>query len=411
MTGTAVVTGIGIAAPNGVGINDHWDATLRGVSGIRPIDRFDARGYPITLAGQIPAFEAEERLPGRLMPQTDRVTRLALVAADLAFADAAVDPKEIPEYLMGVATASTSGGLEFGQRELQKLWGQGWEHVSAYMSFAWYYAVHAGQISIKNGMRGPGGVLVSEQAGGIDAMAFARRQIRKGTTVMATGGLDGTLCPYGMAIQAASRGLSPQRKPELAYLPFDKEASGYVPGEGGAILLVEDGAQARERGAPQIYGAIAGYGAVFDPEPGGADGLRRAARVALADAGLTTADIDVVFADAAGLPESDRAEVDVLDGLFGPRGVPVAAPKTMCGRLLSGGAALDVASALLAMRDDVVPPAVHVREHLVDDRLDLVVGEPRSWHIDAALVLARGHGGFASAVVLTHPDKERSNEN
>ena len=98
-------------------------------------------------------------MPDRLMPQTDRMTRMALAAADAALADAGAGPGTLPEYDMGVATASTSGGLEFGQRELQKLWGKGWQHVSAYMSFAWYYAVNTGQISIKHGMRGPGGVV------------------------------------------------------------------------------------------------------------------------------------------------------------------------------------------------------------------------------------------------------------
>jgi len=341
-------------------------------------------------------------VPDRLMPQTDRMTRMALAAADAALADAGAGPGTLPEYDMGVATASTSGGLEFGQRELQKLWGKGWQHVSAYMSFAWYYAVNTGQISIKHGMRGPGGVVISEQAGGLDALAFARRQIRKGTPLMVTGGVDGSLCPYGLAIQIASGRLSTQDHPDLAYLPFDHRANGYLPGEGGAILVAEERESAQRRGAPAA-GELAGYGAAFDPSPGSRGALVRAARAALADAGLAADGIDAVVADAAGQQDDDQAEADALSELFGPAGVPVCVPKTMTGRLLSGGAALDTATALLALRDQVLPPAINIHAELTDPRLDLVIGEPRETPVRAVLVLARGHGGFASAAVLTRP--------
>jgi minimal PKS chain-length factor (CLF/KS beta) len=396
-----VITGIGVMAPNGQGSAGYWSATLNGVSGIGPIDRFDPTSYPVRLAGQIDGFDAAEHVPSRLMPQTDHMTRLAIAAADAALADAGVQPAAFAEYDMGVATASTSGGLEFGQRELQKLWGLGWQHVSAYMSFAWYYAVNTGQISIKHGMRGPGGVVITEQAGGLDALGFARRQIRKGTPLMVTGGVDSSLCPYGLAIQIANRHLSTHEDPGLAFLPFDARASGYIPGEGGAILVSEERSSAISRGAPRIYGEIAGYGAAFDPAPGGHGGLARAARTALGDAGLDAGDVDVVFADAAGQRVLDTAEADAITEVFGPGGVPVCAPKTMTGRLLSGGAALDIASALLSIRDGLLPPAINIREDLVDRRLDLVIGAPRNAAVRAALVLARGHGGFAAAVAVT----------
>ncbi|MCW2569901.1 MAG: beta-ketoacyl synthase [Mycobacterium sp.] len=396
----AVVTGIGVTAPNGVGAAAYWDATLRGVSGIRQISRFDAGAYPVRLAGEVPSLGDEARIPGKLLPQTDRVTRMALVAADLAFTDAGVDPRSLPEYSAGVATSCTSGGLEFGQGELAKLWGRGWEHVSAYMSFAWYYAVNAGQISIMNELRGPGGVLISEQTGGLDSLGFARRQVRKGTAMMVTGGIEATLCPYGVAILASARELSSSPDPERAYLPFDADAAGYVPGEGGAIFVVEDRERAEARGA-WTYGSIAGYGAAFDPDTSSGCGLLRAARVALDDARVIVDDVDVVFADAAGTPALDEAECATLTALFGPRGVPVSVPKTMTGRLSSGGSALDVAAALLSMRDGVIPPAVHVRRDTVDARIDLIAGAPRRAALDVALVLSRGRGGFASAVVLS----------
>jgi minimal PKS chain-length factor (CLF/KS beta) len=395
-----VVTGVGVTAPNGLGVADFWSATRAGRSGIRRLRRFDSDGYPARLAGEVPDFTAKDHLPSRLLPQTDHMTRLALVAADWALADAGVRPGELPEFDMGVITASSSGGFEFGQNELRALWSKGGEYVSAYQSFAWFYAVNTGQISIRNGMRGPSGVLVSDQAGGLDAIAQSRRQIRRGSRLIVSGGVDGSICPWGWVPQLASGRLSTRDEPDRAYLPFDAQACGHVPGEGGAILVLEDARSARERGAENVYGEIAGYGATFDPKPGSArePGLRRAIELALADAGADVGDVDVVFADAAATPELDRVEAEAITAVFGPNGVAVTAPKTMTGRLYSGAASLDVATALMSIKDGVVPPTANVSP-APHYELDLVTTLRRT-PVRAALVLARGHGGFNSAVLV-----------
>ncbi|MFJ4479926.1 ketosynthase chain-length factor [Streptomyces xanthochromogenes] len=398
---TAVFTGIGVTAPNGLGTQAWWEATVAGESGIRPVSRFDASGYPATLAGEVPGFEAEEHIPSRLLPQTDHMTRLALTAAKEALEDSGADPAEMPQYSAGAVTAASAGGFEFGQRELQALWSKGGQYVSAYQSYAWFYAVNTGQISIRHGLRGPSGVLVTEQAGGLDAVAQARRQLRKGSKLIVTGGVDGAVCPWGWTAQLAGGRMSSVADPARAFLPFDSEASGYVAGEGGAILVLEDAEAARERGA-RIYGQLSGYAATFDPGPGreGEPGLRRAAELALAEVGLSTGDVDVVFADASGVPELDRQEEAALTALFGPRGVPVTAPKTMTGRLSAGGASLDLAAALLSIRDAVIPPTVNVTSPVAADALDLVT-EARRGPVRTALVLARGTGGFNAAAVVT----------
>lgn len=406
MSGQVVVTGLGVAAPNGLGSDDYWAAVLGGLNGIGRISRFDPTPYPAQLAGEIRGFDAAGSLPGRLLPQTDRMTRLALVSAECAFADAGVRPEDLPEYDMGVVTASFSGGFEFGQNELRNLWSKGGQYVSAYQSFAWFYAVNSGQISIRNGMRGPSGVVVSDQAGGLDAVAQARRQVRKGTRLMVSGGIDAMLCPWGWAALLTSGRLSTSRDPERAYLPFDTEAAGHVPGEGGALLILEDAATAESRGAPRIYGEIAGYGSTFDPKPGArqAPGLQRAIGIALSDAAIRPDQVDVVFADAAALPELDRIEAEAITNTFGPRAVAVTTPKTTTGRLYSGAAPLDLATALLAIRDDVIPPTAAVSLSSEYD-IDLVTGAPRTGApVDVAVVLARGQGGFNSAVVVRNYD-------
>lgn len=397
MAAPVVVTGLGVVSPNGLGLRDFWAATRNGRSGIGRIQHFEPDRYPARLAGEISGYVAEDHLPSILLAQTDRMTQLALTATDWAFADAGIKPAELPEYDMGVVTASSAGGFEFGQRELSNLWSKGSRYVSAYQSFAWFYAVNSGQIAIRNGMKGPAGVLVSDQAGGLDAVAHARRQIRKGTTLVVSGAVDATICPWGWVAQLASGRLSTSEDPARAYVPFDPDACGHVPGEGGAILIMESRTEARRRGA-RIYGVLAGYGATFDPHPA-AGGLRKAIQVALADAGARPSDVDVVFADAAGVPELDRVEAEAIAEVFGPHGVPVTAPKTMTGRLYSGGAPLDLAAALLAMEEGLIPPTVNVKP-AEEYQLDLVVGRARPAQVCTALVIARGYGGFNAATVL-----------
>lgn len=282
---------------------------------------------------------------------------------------------------------------------------QGGQHVSAYQSFAWFYAVNSGQISIRGGLRGPSSVIVSDQAGGLDALAQARRQIRKGTSVVVSGAVDASICPWGWVAQLTSGRLSTAADPEHAYLPFDDRAAGHVPGEGGALLVLEAEEHARARGATRVYGEIAGHASTVDPRPGSdrTPTLQHAIELALGDARLDPGDIDVVFADAAAVPELDRTEAEAITKVFGVRGVPVTAPKTTTGRLYSGAAPLDLAAALLSIRDGVIPPTTGSVPSAAYD-IDLVTGAPRPARLRGALVLARGHGGFNSALVVRAAD-------
>ncbi|HEY3753018.1 MAG TPA: ketosynthase chain-length factor [Pseudonocardiaceae bacterium] len=401
MNATAVVTGVGVTAPNGLGTDAYWAATLRGENGIDRLAHFDPSGYPVQLAGEVPGFDVKEHLPNRLIPATDRTTQLALTATAWALDDAHVVPAELSEFGMGVTTAASAGGFEFGQQQLEKMWSEGNQHVSAYQSIAWFYAVNTGQISIRHGMRGPSGVLVSEQAGGLDAVAQARRQIRKGSDLIVSGGVDGPFCSWSLISQWTSGRLTESSDPDHAYQPFDSAAAGHVPGEGGAILVVEGEQSARRRGVTDSYGEVAGYAATFDPRPGSErePGLRRAIDTALAEARVSPADVDVVFADAAGDPGLDLVEATAIAEVFGPGAVPVTAPKTMTGRLYGGGAPLDLVAALLSIRDNIIPPTVNV---VLAPRyeIDLVSGTPRNASVNTALVLARGQDGFNSAVLL-----------
>ncbi len=309
--------------------------------------------YPVKIAGELPGFVDEEHIPSRLLPQTDRITRIAMMAAQEALTDAGADLDTLPPYSAGVITASSAGGAETGQRALAALWGRGPAHVSAYQPAAYFHAAGPAQIAIHHHLNGPASTIISEQAGAIDALARARRRIRHGATLMITGGIDSTLCPWGWAAHLAGGHLSPTPDPTHAYRPFDTHADGHLIGEGGALLVLEDTHHAARRGHAG-YGIIAGYAATFDGP--GQPRLQQACELALHDAHMTPAHIDVVFADAAAHPAADHTESTALTTLFGPHAVPVTAPKTMTGRLGAGGAALDLAAALMALRHRIIPP-------------------------------------------------------
>jgi 3-oxoacyl-(acyl-carrier-protein) synthase len=402
----AVITGIGIVAPGGIGTDAWWKNALEGNSAIRRITLFDPSKYPAQLAGEVDGFNAEDWIERRMIVQTDRWTHMALAATQMAFEDAKFDPLEADEWSMSAITASSSGGNQFGQKEIQNLWGKGPVHVGAYQSIAWFYAATTGQISIRHNMKGPCGVVLSEGAGGLEALQQSRRTIRRGFHHIVSGGLEAPIGPYALACQLGTGMLSEATEPEDAYRPFDARANGYVPGEGGAILLVEELEAARERGAPQIYGEITGYGATFDahhwgrPAPDGKQ-YARAMRLALQQAGVEPGDVDAVFADASGVAEHDAIEAAAIDAVFNGAKVPVTAPKSMTGRLYAGGASLDVAAALLAMRDGQLPPTVNFDEAAEGCAgLDVVTGSAREVDVGTVLVAARGYGGFNAALVL-----------
>lgn len=399
-----VITGLGVIAPSGIGVQEHWRSTLAGELRVGPITGFDASRYATTLAGEVTGFDPTDHLDDRLIVQSDRWTWLGLAASTFAMADAGYDPAAHDPYATSVIFGSGSGGNDFGQREISRLWSKGRRAVSAYQSIAWFYAATTGQTSIAHGLKGPSGVLVSDGAGGLDSLAQARRTIRRGTAAVLAGGAEAGLTPYALTCQITGGRLSTSDDPTAAYRPFDRNAGGHVPGEGAATLVVEDPRAAAARGARQVYGEIAGYGATHDGHhheraPRDARWLVAAMRRALADARLAPGEVDVVFADGAGSPDLDALEADAIAAVFGGRAVPVTAPQGLVGRLCAGGSALSAATALLSIRDGIIPAVGNLDEPAPGYDLDLV-REPRPADVRVAMVNARGYGGFNSSLIL-----------
>ncbi|MFF9766400.1 ketosynthase chain-length factor [Streptomyces sp. NPDC014636] len=400
----AAVTGIGVVAPNGTSTDTFWKATQEGLSVLDRVTREGCEHLPLKVAGEVRAFDPAATIEERFLVQTDRFTHYAMAAADFALDDARLGQASIPDapYSIGVVTAAGSGGGEFGQRELQQLWGKGSRFVGPYQSIAWFYAASTGQVSIRRGFKGPCSVVASDEAGGLDALAHAARAVRRGTDVIVAGSTEAPLAPYSMVCQLGYRELSHEDDPARAYRPFTDGACGFVPAEGGAMLVVEAADAARERGAA-IRAVVAGHGATFTGASRWTDsraGLAQAIRQALREADCAPEEIDVVFADALGVPEADRAEALALADALGEHGtrVPVTAPKTGIGRGYCAAPVLDTAAAVLAMEHGLIPPTPNVFD--VCHELDLVTGRARVAELRTALVLSRGLMGSNSALVL-----------
>ncbi|MEU8619045.1 ketosynthase chain-length factor [Streptomyces sp. NPDC048623] len=403
----AVVTGIGVIAPNGQRADAYWKSVREGVGVLDRITREGCEDLPLKVAGQVRGFDASALIEGRFLVQTDRFSHYAMAAAQLALDDAGLahDGTEEP-FSIGVVTAAGSGGGEFGQRELQKLWSQGSKFVGPYQSIAWFYAASTGQISIRSGFKGPCGVVASDEAGGLDGLAHAARAVRRGTGAMVVGAAEAPLAPYSMVCQLGYPELSTAEDPDRAYRPFTEAACGFVPAEGGAMLVVEDESRARDRGAA-VRAVVAGHGATFTGASRweeSREGLARAIRVALDEAECAPEEIDAVFADALGVPEADRAEALAIADALGAHAtrVPVTAPKTGIGRAYCGAPVLDTAAAVFAMEHGVVPPTPNVFDICHD--LDLVMSRARPAELRTTLVLSRGLMGSNAALVMRRGD-------
>jgi minimal PKS chain-length factor (CLF/KS beta) len=400
--GAPVVTGLGVIAPNGIGTDAFWKAVQFGTSVLGPVTREGCTHLPLKIAGEVDGFDPAALVDSRFLVQTDRFTHFAMAAAELALTDArlAADPQR--PFGIGVVTAAGSGGGEFGQRELQNLWGQGPSFVGPYQSIAWFYAASTGQISIRGGFRGPCGVLADDEPGGLDALAHAGRAVARGTDAVVTGATEAPLAPYSAVCQLGYPELSLADRPRHAYLPFTVDACGFSPGEGGAMFVLEDPGAARRRGA-RARAELAGHCSTFTGGRGwehSRQGLARAIRGALDEAGCSAREVDVVFADALGVPEADQAEALALADALGPHAanVPVTAPKTGFGRAYAAASALDAATAVLALEHGVIPPTPNVAE--VRHDLDVVTGEARTAPLRTALVLSRGLMGGNAALLL-----------
>ena len=402
-----VITGIGAVTPLGLTAPDSWRAVREGVCGIGPITQYDASGRRVTLAAEVKGFAPENyfsRLDARHM---GRFTQFALAAAGEALADSGILPENIDPDRCGVIVSSGIGGQAITEAECLRGAGNDWSRVSPYYIPTTICNMAAGQIAIHAGFRGMCTCPVTACAGGTNAVGDAFRYIRDGYgELMLCGGAEASITPLSVGGFSSMKALSQSADPSRASIPFDRERSGFVMGEGAGVLLLEELEHALARNA-RIYGEIAGYGATCDayhmtaPRPDGSGGAKAMAQ-ALRDGGARPEEVDYINAHGTSTPLNDAGETAAIKAVFGEHAkeLLVSSTKSMTGHMLGAAGAVEAIFTALALRDGFAPATINYR--VPDEACDLnvVPNRGREAPLRRALSNSLGFGGHNACILL-----------
>jgi len=401
------VTGIGVKSPAGNTVEDVYAALLAGRSAAIRLDRLIDADLPVHIACPVPEFDVSPYLSPREARQIDRPAQLLLCAAADALGEAKL-PADLPSERIGVQIGTGIGGLTSMEDATT-----GWAHrprdlpvhtVPRTMSNS-----PACRVALRHGFRGVCTTYSSACASGSTALAEAARRIRHGELdVAVAGGVDAAISTVVMGAFAKMRALSTRNDaPELASRPFDADRDGFVMGEGAAVLVLERMESALARGIP-VYGEIAGWAETCDafhiaaPHEDG-EMAGRCMRQAVADAGLSVADIGHISAHGTSTVPGDRAEARAIDRGFDGQSPPVTAVKGVTGHLIGAAGALEAALALVCAARGTVPPVANLRSSPEADLVDLVGGVPRTVAPAPVLSNSFGFGGQNACLVLAPP--------
>ena len=403
-----VVTGLGLVTPVGIGVQESWEALCQGKSGIGPITRFDASGYRTRIAGEVKGFNSEDFVPQKMIRRLDVFIHYALAAARMAWEQARlqITPELAP--LVGVITGSGLGGLRTIEETHKILLARGPDRISPFFIPMIIANMAPGQIAIQFGAKGPNLSLETACAAGAHAIGDSFKLIQRGAAkVMFCGGVESVITPLAVGGFNAMRALSTRNdEPEKASRPFDRDRDGFVIGEGGGIMLLEDLEFALERGA-SILGEIVGYGLTGDayhmtaPSPDG-DGAIRCLQMALKDAGIAPQEVQYINAHGTSTDLNDVAETKAIKAVFGEHSaqLAVSSTKSMTGHLLGGAGGVEAVISVLALLNGMIPPTINYETPDPDCDLDYVPNQARKADLSCVLSNSFGFGGTNAVLIF-----------
>ena len=402
-----VITGVGAVSPLGLTAAETWAAAKAGQCGIAPITLYDCSNQKVSLAAEVKNFDPLVVLDKKEARRMDRFTQFAVVAAVEAMKNSGLDTEKEDTSRMGVVVSSGIGGIATIQNSSEAGNARGFDKVSPFFIPMSITNLAAGQIAIQLGLHGMCTCPVAACAGGTSAVGDAFRQIRDGyAEVMVAGGSEASITPLAMGGFTSMSALTTASDPSRASIPFDGERSGFVMGEGAAMLILEELDHALERGA-EILGEVVGYGATCDayhitaPDP---SGVWSAAcmQQALEDAGLKPEDVDYINAHGTSTPLNDSGETKAIHAAFGEHAAKlmVSSTKSMTGHLLGAAGALEAMFTVLALKDGFVPATIHYQVADPACDLDIVPNEGRNVDIRCAMSDSLGFGGHNTCLVF-----------
>jgi len=402
------VTGLGAITPLGNSVDEFWKNLVAGRSGAAPITYFDTAAYDTHFACEVKNFTATDYLDRKGAQRMDPFTQYAMISSDQAVADSGVSVKDEDPDRFGVVFGSGIGGMRTYDTQFKNLMGGGPSRLSPFFIPMLIPDIACGNISIKHGFKGPNYATVSACATASHAIGNAFRLIQYGDAeVMICGGSEAPITPMGLGGFNAMRALSTRNdEPERASRPFDAKRDGFVMGEGGGALVLEELEHAKARGA-KIYAEMVGIGFTADAHhitapPEGGEGAVRSMRRALKDAGVDPGAIDYINVHGTSTPLGDISETQAIKMVFGDRAkkLKISSTKSMTGHLLGAAGAVEAIAAILACAKDIVPPTINYEYPDPQCDLDYTPNVAAQQKVHFALSNTFGFGGHNATLLV-----------
>ena len=406
MSRRVVVTGLGAVTPIGLNVDDFWDSVKAGKIGFDRITKFDTTDYKCHIAAELKDFNPQDFMDRKAAKRMEPFSQYAVAAAKEAIEDSGLDISKEDPYMVGCAIGSGIGSLQAMERETQKLHEKGPGRVNPLLVPLMICNMAAGNVSIQFGLKGKSINDVTACATGTNTIGEAYRSIQYGEAdVMVAGGTEGSVCPIGIAGFTALTALSTVDDPAKCSLPFDKNRSGFVMGEGAGVVILEEFEHAKARGA-KIYAEVAGYGCSSDayhitsPQEDGA-GAARAMTNAMNDAGVVPADVKYINAHGTGTHHNDLFETRAIKLAFGDEAadLKINSTKSMIGHLLGAAGAVEFITCVKEIQDGFIHKTVGYETP--DEEIDLnYCKESYEEPVEYALSNSLGFGGHNASILL-----------
>lgn len=406
MSRRVVVTGLGAVTPIGNNVDDFWASVKAGKIGFDHITKFDTTDYKCHIAAELKDFNPQDFMDRKAAKRMEPFSQYAVAAAKQAIDDSGLDIEKEDPYMVGCAIGSGIGSLQAMERETQKLYEKGPNRVNPLLVPLMICNMAAGNVSIQFGLKGKSINDVTACATGTNTIGEAYRSIQYGEAdVMVAGGTEGSVCPIGIAGFTALTALSTVDDPAKCSLPFDKNRSGFVMGEGAGVVILEELEHAKARGA-KIYAEVVGYGCSSDayhitsPQEDGA-GAARAMTNAMSDAGVTPADVKYINAHGTGTHHNDLFETRAIKLAFGDEAanLKINSTKSMIGHLLGAAGAVEFITCVKEIQDGFVHKTVGYETP--DEEIDLnYCKDSYEEPVEYALSNSLGFGGHNASILL-----------
>lgn len=404
-----VITGLGVVSSLGNTVEEFWNNIINGRSGISRISKFDVSEYPSQIASEIRDFNPDEYISPKDAKRLALFTQYAIFAAKKALEDAGLEINEENADKVGVLIGSGIGGIEVLEEQIEKLITKGPKRVSPFFIPMMISNMASGNVSIYTGAKGPNSNAVTACASGTTAIGEAMEMIKRGDAdIMIAGGTEASITPSALAGFGNMKALSTRNdEPEKASRPFDAERDGFVIGEGGGILILEELESARKRGA-KIYAELLGYGSTGDayhmtqPSPGG-EGAARAMELAIRKAGIAREELGYINAHGTSTPLNDKLETNGIKTVFKEHAykLMVSSTKSMTGHLLGAAGGIEAVICAKTLKEGIVPPTINYENPDPECDLDYVPNEAREYPgLKYVMSNSFGFGGQNACLVL-----------